>query len=97
MLRYLFKDAEYVQLMCELKKVAQREGLIIDSEEELYQEFCTQVQRNLHIIFTMNPAGDDFKDRGSTSSALFNRCVINWFGTWPESALFQVAKVFTEN
>ena len=48
------------------------------------------------VKFTMNPAGDDFKDRGSTSPALFNRCVINWFGTWPEAALFQVARVFTD-
>eukprot|EP00492_Amphilonche_elongata_P002304 TRINITY_DN256_c0_g1_i2.p1 TRINITY_DN256_c0_g1~~TRINITY_DN256_c0_g1_i2.p1 ORF type:complete len:471 (+),score=91.93 TRINITY_DN256_c0_g1_i2:1892-3304(+) len=91
----LFEDADYVQLMAELKKVAQRDGLIVDSEEELYQQFTREVQKNLHIVFTMNPAGDDFKDRGSTSPALFNRCVINWFGTWPEAALLQVATVFT--
>ena len=27
--------------------------------------------------------------------ALFNRCVLNWFGDWSNSALFQVAKEFT--
>ena len=91
------QDAEYTMLMGELKKTAQKEGIFIETEEELYQEFCREVQRNLHIVFTMNPAGDDFKDRGSTSPALFNRCVINWFGTWPETALFQVANKFTEN
>lgn len=41
--------------------------------------------------------GGDFSNRSATSPALFNRCVINWWGTWSEEALFQVAKEFTEN
>ena len=44
----------------------------------------------------MNPAGGDFSDRAATSPALFNRCVINWWGTWSDEALLQVAKEFTE-
>lgn len=51
--------------------------------------------RNLHVVFTMNPSTDGLKDRAATSPALFNRCVLNWFGDWSDSALFQVGKEFT--
>lgn len=50
-----------------------------------------QVQRGLHVIFTMNPASDGFEGRCATSPALFNRCVVDWFGTWPTKALAQVS------
>jgi dynein heavy chain 1 len=43
----------------------------------------------------MNPAGPDFSDRGASSPALYNRCVIDWFGDWPDEALWQVSKEFT--
>ena len=35
----------------------------------------------------MNPAGADFSDRGTSSPALYNRCVIDWFGDWSLNAL----------
>ena len=50
---------------------------------------------NLHVVFTMNPSSEGLKDRAATSPALFNRCVLNWFGDWSNGALFQVGKEFT--
>ena len=47
--------------------------------------------RNLHVVFTMNPSGSGLRERASTSPALFNRCVLNWFGDWADSALYQVS------
>lgn len=44
----------------------------------------------------MNPAGPDFSDRGASSPALYNRCVIDWFGDWPDEALWEVSKQFTK-
>ena len=38
----------------------------------------------------MNSPGDRLREKASTSSALFNRCVLNWFGDWSNSALYQV-------
>jgi len=35
----------------------------------------------------MNPANPDFYNRTASSPALFNRCVIDWFGDWPIEAL----------
>lgn len=43
----------------------------------------------------MNPANPDFSNRTASSPALFNRCVINWFGDWNNEALYQVAREFT--
>jgi len=70
---------------------------MLDTEEEMFKWFTVQVRRNLHIVFTMNPASPDFHNRAATSPALFNRCVLDWFGEWSESALFQVGSEFTHN
>jgi predicted Zn-dependent protease len=45
----------------------------------------------------MNPASPDFHNRTQTSPALFNRCVVDWFGDWSNAALFQVAAEFTKD
>jgi dynein heavy chain 1, cytosolic len=55
------------------------------------RRFTGQVMRNLHVVFTMNPSSEGLKDRAATSPALFNRCVLNWFGDWSDGALFQVS------
>ncbi|XP_076178666.1 dynein heavy chain, cytoplasmic isoform X5 [Ptiloglossa arizonensis] len=91
----LFEGDEYTTLMTQCKEGAQREGLMLDSNEELYKWFTGQVMKNLHVVFTMNPSMDGLKDRAATSPALFNRCVLNWFGDWSDDALFQVGKEFT--
>ena len=43
----------------------------------------------------MNPSTEGLKDRAATSPALFNRCVLNWFGDWSTGAFYQVAREFT--
>nr|CAB3240292.1 cytoplasmic dynein 1 heavy chain 1 [Phallusia mammillata] len=91
----LFEGDEYSALMTQCKEGAQREGLMLDSQEELYKWFTGEVMRNLHVVFTMNPSEEGLKDRAATSPALFNRCVLNWFGDWSIDALFQVGKEFT--
>ena len=55
------------------------------------------VRKNLHVVFTMNPASPEFHNRAATSPALFNRCVLDWFGEWSAEALFQVGSEFTRN
>ena len=91
----LFEGDEYTTLMTQCKEGAQREGLMLDSNEELYKWFTHQVMKNLHVVFTMNPSSEGLKDRAATSPALFNRCVLNWFGDWSDGALFQVGREFT--
>ena len=69
----------------------------VETEEEIYKAFIKGVQRNLHVVFTMNPLSPDFSNRAASSPALYNRCVIDWFGDWSREGLFQVAKKLTEN
>ena len=92
----LFEGEEYTSLMNQIKEGAQRAGFMLDSPEDLYKWFTAQVIRNLHVVFTMNPSGDGLRERASTSPALFNRCVLNWFGDWSDSALYQVADDLTK-
>ena len=92
----LFEGDERSQLMGACREsFNQREGLVLDSEDELYRRFTRVIQRNLHVVFTMNPSSSDFENRCTTSPALFNRCVVDWFGTWSMDALAQVAHEFT--
>ncbi|KAJ3101821.1 hypothetical protein HDU97_001047 [Phlyctochytrium planicorne] len=92
----LFEGDEYSSLMTQCKEGAQREGLMLDSTEELYKWFTHQVMKNLHIVFTMNPPEGGLASRAATSPALFNRCVLDWFGDWSDQAFYQVGKEFTD-
>jgi dynein heavy chain 1, cytosolic len=91
----LFEGDEFSSLMTACKEGAQRQGLLLDSQEELYKWFTQQIIKNLHVVFTMNPPEDGLSSKAATSPALFNRCVLNWFGDWSDQALFQVGSELT--
>jgi dynein heavy chain 1 len=93
----LFEGDEYATLMTACKEGAQRQGLLLDSQEELYKWFTQQIVRNLHVVFTMNPPTEGLGSKAATSPALFNRCVLNWFGDWSDQALYQVAYELTQS
>jgi dynein heavy chain 1 len=78
----LFEGDSYTSLMSSCKEMSQRNGLNLDSHEDLYKWFCSQIVRNLHVVFTMNPSKENQSSRALVSPALFNRCVINWMGDW---------------
>ncbi|RMZ76007.1 hypothetical protein DV738_g5168, partial [Chaetothyriales sp. CBS 135597] len=93
----LFEGDEYASLMTACREGAQRQGLMLDSQEELYRWFTQQILRNLHIVFTMNPPTEGLSSKAATSPALFNRCVLNWMGDWSDQALFQVGYELTQS
>ena len=92
----LFEGDEYASLMSAVRDSAARDGVMVESDEELWRHFTKIVQRNLHVVFTLNPSGGDWKNRSTTSPALFNRCVVDWFGTWDNKAMAEVGKEFTQ-
>ncbi|KAF2261353.1 hypothetical protein CC78DRAFT_619491 [Lojkania enalia] len=92
----LFEGDEYASLMTAIKEGAQRQGTILDSQEELYKWFTGQIVKNLHVVFTMNPPEEGLSSKAATSPALFNRCVLNWMGDWSDQALYQVGSEFTQ-
>ncbi|KIY45226.1 dynein heavy chain protein 1 [Fistulina hepatica ATCC 64428] len=91
----LFEGDEHAALMTACKEGSQRDGLMLDSPEELYRWFTSQVAKNLHVVFTMNPPENGLASRAATSPALFNRCVLDWFGDWSDQAFYQVGMEFT--
>ncbi|KAI9815391.1 MAG: hypothetical protein M1826_002067 [Phylliscum demangeonii] len=93
----LFEGDEFASLMTACKEGAQRQGLLLDSQEELYKWFTQQIVKNLHVVFTMNPPENGLSSRAATSPALFNRCVLVWFGDWSDQALFQVGLELTQS
>ncbi|UZJ53926.1 hypothetical protein CBS101457_003246 [Exobasidium rhododendri] len=72
----LFEGDEYSQLITACKEGSTRDGLFLDSNEELLNWFSTEISKNLHVIFLMNPVGDGMGSRAAASPALFNRCVL---------------------
>lgn len=93
----LFEGDEFAALMTACKEGAQRQGLLLDSQEELYKWFTQQIVKNLHVVFTMNPPEDGLSSKAATSPALFNRCVLNWFGDWSDQAFYQVGSELTQS
>ncbi|KAH6598857.1 hypothetical protein BASA50_003364 [Batrachochytrium salamandrivorans] len=91
----LFEGDEFTSLMSACKEGSQREGLALESHDDLYQWFRRQIMRNLHIVFTMNPPEGSLASKAATSPALFNRCVLDWYGDWDLQAYFQVGQDFT--
>lgn len=87
----LFENDELNTLIANCKDAAQKQGLFIDSQDEIFAWFTQQIINNLHFVFTMNPPESGLSSKATASPALFNRCVLNWFGDWSESTLFQVA------
>eukprot|EP00127_Corallochytrium_limacisporum_P003948 Clim_evm33s155 gene=Clim_evmTU33s155 len=93
----LFDGDEYQQLISQMRDAARRQDMSADTEEECYAFFMDRIMTNLHVVFTMNPPTGEggLRDRASASPALFNRCVVDWFGDWSQQALNQVAYEFT--
>ncbi len=91
----LFEGDDLTQLLGACREACAKRSIVVDTDD-LYSWFVGQVRLNLHVVFTMNPASPDFHNRSATSPALFNRCVLDWFGDWSDTALFQVAQDFTK-
>ena len=48
-------------------------------------------RRNIHIVLSLSPIGDAFRERLRQFPALVNCCTIDWFHRWPDEALRSVA------
>lgn len=58
--------------------------------------FIQKVRRNLHMVFTSSPVGDQFRMRAQRFLAMINSTVIDWFQPWPEKALMGVSRRFLD-
>ena len=65
-----------------------------ESKEAVLGHFVQLVRENLHVVFTMSPIGDGFRNRLRMFPSLVNCMTIDWFLEWPEDALISVANNF---
>ncbi|XP_076299082.1 dynein heavy chain 3, axonemal isoform X2 [Lasioglossum baleicum] len=63
----------------------------------LYALFLERVVKNLHLILTMSPIGNAFRNRLRMFPSLINCCTIDWYTIWPEDALEKVARMSLQN
>lgn len=58
----------------------------------MFQQYLTRVQRNIHMIIAMSPLGEIFRQRLRQFPSLVTCCTLDWFSEWPEEALLGVGK-----
>ena len=62
--------------------------------EDAWKFFTNRVRQYLRIVFCQSPSGDTFRIRARRFPALVNCMIIDWFHSWPDDALYSVAKQF---
>ncbi|CCD23572.1 dynein heavy chain NDAI_0B05390 [Naumovozyma dairenensis CBS 421] len=87
----LFQGQDYENLISKLQSKIKSMGLLLDTEQELYNWFTHEIARNLHVVFTISEPTGTNPFKMVSSPALFNRCVVNWMGTWSTKTMLQVA------
>ncbi|CAL1542606.1 unnamed protein product [Lymnaea stagnalis] len=92
----LFDNEELDGITMELKAAASEAG-IPDTRASVYAFFIQQIRQKLHVVLTMSPAGERFRQRCRMNPALINCCTIDWFDEWTDEAMLSVAKVFFAN
>ena len=68
-----------------------------ETADEIW-EFCVDtIKNNLHIILCFSPAGDKLRIRSRNFPGLVSSTSIDWFFSWPESALNMVANYYLQD
>lgn len=77
----LFEGDEYSALLTSCKEGAQRQGLMLDSNDELYKWFTIQVIHNLFlfIMINLNLFFLFFKGNEKSSCCFYNESKCKWF------------------
>jgi len=72
----LFDGDEHASLLSALRDAAQRDGLVVNGDDELLAYFRAQILANLHVVLTMAPPRGGIASRAAASPALLNRCTL---------------------
>lgn len=87
----LFSGDNLKEMLAICRTESSAQGMLLDSDDELYSWFTTQISENLHVIFTISNLDGSNKPQVNSSPALFNRCVLSWMGDWSNRSLVEVA------
>ncbi|EGV61784.1 hypothetical protein CANTEDRAFT_131278 [Yamadazyma tenuis ATCC 10573] len=86
----LFEADDFKNLMNICLEESQAQGLLLDSDEELYKWFAQQISTNLHVVFTLTQLNNSDRLQMISSPALFNRCVLSYMGDWSSKTFQEV-------
>ncbi|CAD8087288.1 unnamed protein product [Paramecium sonneborni] len=59
-----------------------------------YSQFVKQTHQNLHFILSINPNGEQFRNRLRQFPTLINNTTLDWFTEWPQEALIETQSQF---
>eukprot|EP00795_Rhopilema_esculentum_P000293 gene293-9945_t len=94
----LFQHDEKAEIVERMQNIVHEMNLKVDSSPlAMYNFFIERVRQNLHVVLTMSPIGDTFRNRLRMFPSLINCCTIDWFQAWPDDALELVANKFLED
>jgi len=68
-----------------------------DSPEQLFTYFIDKLEKNVSILLCMSPVGETLRVRARKFPGLVNSSSIDYFHSWPEDALYNVASNFLKN
>ncbi|RLU26559.1 hypothetical protein DMN91_000355 [Ooceraea biroi] len=88
------EKAEICEKMRQIDRQRERSLQTDGSPAALFNLFVQIIRDQLHIVVTMSPIGDAFRNRIRKFPALVNCCTIDWLQSWPEDALLAVATKF---
>ena len=63
----------------------------------LYSFFINRVQKNLHIVISLDPSHPDFLLRCESNPALYTRCSIMWMEGWSKAGMSTVSKLILKS
>ncbi|XP_030382586.1 dynein heavy chain 2, axonemal, partial [Scaptodrosophila lebanonensis] len=89
----LLKSDEFDELKTELDRPAKKAGVPLTTEA-LYTFFMLNVRDFMHIILCFSPIGEKFRSYIRQYPALLSATTPNWFRSWPQEALLEVASHF---
>nr|XP_031846529.1 dynein heavy chain 3, axonemal-like isoform X2 [Nomia melanderi] len=94
----LYNTEEKAEILEKMSGLSRDGGKKVETTPmTLYSAFLERVARNLHLILTMSPIGNAFRNRLRMFPSLINCCTIDWYMTWPDDALEKVARVSLQN
>lgn len=86
----LFDDDDMEKIISGTTPLAKTLG-IVPTRASIYSLFISQVKRYLHVIIALSPIGTSFRRRVRMFPSLVSCCTIDWFASWPQEALQNVA------
>lgn len=87
----LFDENKKSEIRNQIRDQAKRENYG-ESPEQIWECFENLVRKNLHLVLCMSPAGSQLRVRCRNFPGLVSSANIDWFFSWPQEALQEVAQ-----